>query len=93
MTIAPRDKVSGSLESRISVTSNGGLQEIKGLKRYDSVELFSVLNSREYDPYPILDHFGCEIIRLPGMNRPIYISPLQNDCGIDGKRMKSKWFA
>ena len=44
-----------------------------------------------YDPYPSLEHLGKGVFSLPGSARPIYIAPLLNDCGVCGKRIRSKW--
>ena len=35
--------------------------------------------------YPNMEHVGNNIYKLPGKNRPINITPLENDCSLCGK--------
>ena len=59
-------------------------------KRLDRGNPFSI-EKVEYDPYPSIEHIGNGVFRLPGSQRPIYVTPLLNDCVIDGKRTRSNW--
>ena len=44
-----------------------------------------------YDPHPSIERIGSGVFRLPGLNRPIFVSPHINDCSVCGKKLRSNW--
>ena len=77
---------------KASPSTNKEEEQVDATTGEEDVKMPDKMNSEvNYDPFPGIEHVGSGVFRLPGKQRPIFVTPVENDCTLCGKRKRTAW--
>ena len=103
LSLASGEEQSSSRQSNLKIAGRSRDVQPTSFPRYRELDGGSITRQNRgtaiqrsgnppiYDPYPAIEFVGDGVFRVAGSQRPIYVSPLLNDCSLDGKKQRSKW--